>query len=258
MSATTQIKAIGNDDECIRRAGDRALMVAYTVKQVHNMFWLRNAKHVEELLANRGAGAYVFVGGVTSVTVISFRNYRGGIQHIRLKHIKRVRGTVKVDAWRYAEELEFAEPAHVVKYWMHVDEREQLEDCLEKAREHAAALQTFLHEAAAAIGGAVQNAANLIAASIDLWYNGDSVDSELSLAQWLDVWRSQTGERRHATELARSAMREATITAATKTTLFVALVDAVQAEVRACYTRLPQNIGNRLVCDLEALASTCQ
>lgn len=264
MSATTTqqlIKSIGDDDECIRRDGDRAQAVAYTVKEIRTLFMPTDAKRVEALLANQGAGGYVVVAvcALTNTIVISFRNYRGGIQHITLKNIQRVRGTVKVPAWFHAAEaLEFANIAHVVKYWMHAGEPKQLEDCLNKAREHAAALQTFLHEADAAVGGAVQSATNLIAASINVWYNGDSVDSELSLAQWLDGWRSQTSACCHATELAGRTILEAILTAATKTTLFVALVDAVQAEVRACYTRLPQNIGNRLVCDLEALASTRQ
>jgi hypothetical protein len=244
MSQLT-IAALPNDDEYIRRDG--APPVPYTVTQVRKAPLPLRAQRTEEILSTHSAGAYCVGGGglYSNVVKVSFRGEHGDVQHITLKE-KATRGSVKF--WQEDEHLEFTKLEHVVKYWMHVTELKQHVDSLNKAREHAAALQEILREAnAAVIGGAGTSAASLIAASINLWYNGDTVDSELSLEQWLECWRSQTSALRQATETALSISE-------TNVTAVVTAVDAIHAEVRVCYMRVPQNIANRLVCDLETLA----
>lgn len=150
-------------------------------------FFLR-AQPAEKLLSKNSAGAYCVGGGAMNgnVVIVSFRTKHGDVQRITLKQ-KNTRGSVKFSQDNNNEQLKFAKIDHVVKYWMHVAELEQLVDTLNKAREHASAFQDFLREAnARAVSGAGPSAASLVAASINLWYNGDTVDSDLSLDQWLE------------------------------------------------------------------------
>lgn len=146
MSKTTTqqlIAAIDDDDECVRRDSDPAQLVSYTVKLVSQSVFPKNRARVEEILANCCVGAYFHGGTATPKTIVSFRDGHGDIQHIILEHIICERRGAITHAWRQDDAaLEFAEIAHVVKYWMHKAEIEQLEDRLNHARERAAELNS--------------------------------------------------------------------------------------------------------------------